>query len=37
MILSDEIGPWAGDIARVKLPDDFLFDYDHVYELVAKH
>ena len=25
--LSDEIGDWAGDIKKVKLPDEFLVDY----------
>ncbi|MBN2024271.1 MAG: glycoside hydrolase family 16 protein [Pirellulales bacterium] len=32
--LSDEIGPWAGDIAKAKLPDDFLVDYVRVYDVV---
>jgi beta-glucanase (GH16 family) len=32
--LSDEVGPWAGDIARAKLPDQFLVDYVRVYDLV---
>lgn len=32
--LSDEVGKWAGDIARAKLPDDFLVDYVRVYDLV---
>ena len=32
--LSDEIGPWAGDIKKAKLPDAFLVDYVRVYDLV---
>ena len=32
--LSDEIGDWAGDIAKAKLPDEFLVDYVRVYDLV---
>ena len=32
--LSDEIGKWAGDITKVKLPDRFLVDYVRVYDLV---
>ncbi|MGE5609596.1 MAG: family 16 glycosylhydrolase [Bacillota bacterium] len=32
--LSDEIGKWGGDIAKAKLPDQFLVDYVRVYELV---
>jgi len=31
--LSDEIGAWAGDIARARLPDEFLVDYVRVYDL----
>jgi hypothetical protein len=34
MLLSDEIGNWAGDIAKAKLPDQFLVDYVRVYDLV---
>ena len=34
MLLSDEIGTWAGDIAKAKLPDQFLVDYVRVYDLV---
>jgi len=34
--LSDETGPWAGDIKRAKLPDPFLVDYVRVYDLVEK-
>jgi len=32
--LSDEIGKWGGDIAKAKLPDQFLVDYVRVYDLV---
>lgn len=34
ILLSEEIGPWAGDIAQAKLPDQFLVDYVRVYALV---
>jgi len=34
--LSDEIGKWAGDIGKAKLPDQFLVDYVRVYDLVDK-
>jgi hypothetical protein len=34
MILSDEVGPWAGDIGKAKLPDRVLVDYVRVYDLV---
>ena len=34
--LSDEIGSWAGDIKKPKLPDAFLVDYVRVYDLVEK-
>jgi beta-glucanase (GH16 family) len=34
--LSDEVGNWAGDIAKAKLPDRFLVDYVRVYDLVDK-
>jgi beta-glucanase (GH16 family) len=34
MLLSDEIGPWAGDITKAKLPDHFMVDYVRVYDLV---
>lgn len=30
---SDEIGDWAGDIAKAQLPDQFLVDYVRVYDL----
>lgn len=33
--LTEEIGPWAGDITRVRLPDFFLVDYVRVYEDTA--
>ena len=36
MLLSDEIGTWAGDIAKAKLPDQFLVDYVRVYDLVER-
>jgi beta-glucanase (GH16 family) len=32
--LSDEIGDWAGDINKARLPDDFLVDHVRVYDLV---
>jgi hypothetical protein len=32
--LSDEIGDWAGDISKAKLPDRFLVDYVRVYDTV---
>ena len=32
--LSDEIGDWAGDIKKAKLPDAFLVDYVRVYDVV---
>jgi len=32
--LSDEIGTWAGDIAKAELPDSFLVDYVRVYDVV---
>ena len=34
--LSDEVGDWAGDIKKVKQPDEFLVDYVRVYDLVEK-
>lgn len=34
MLLSDEIGSWAGDIGEADLPDQFLVDYVRVYHLV---
>ena len=36
MLLSDEIGSWAGDITKAKLPDRFLVDYVRVYDLMDK-
>jgi beta-glucanase (GH16 family) len=32
--LSDEVGPWGGDIKKAALPDEFLVDYVRVYDLV---
>jgi len=32
--LTEEIGPWAGDIAEAALPDYFVVDYVRVYDLV---
>ncbi len=32
IILSMEVGKWAGDIAKAKLPDSVLFDYVRVYK-----
>jgi beta-glucanase (GH16 family) len=34
ILLSDEVGKWAGDIKKAKLPDEFLVDYVRVYDLV---
>jgi beta-glucanase (GH16 family) len=34
--LSDEVGDWAGDIKKVKLPDEFLVDCVRVYNLVER-
>ncbi|MCL4194362.1 MAG: glycoside hydrolase family 16 protein [Thermoguttaceae bacterium] len=34
MLLSDEVGSWAGDITKAELPDKFLVDYVRVYDLV---
>ena len=34
--LSDEIGKWAGDIGKAKLPDAFMVDYVRVYDVVEK-
>ena len=36
ILLSDEIGKWAGDIAKAKLPDRSLVDYVRVYDLEPK-
>lgn len=33
---STEIGPWAGDIRKAKLPDDTVVDYVRVFDLVDK-
>jgi hypothetical protein len=34
LLLSDEVGKWAGDITTARLPDEFLVDYVRVYDLV---
>lgn len=34
--LSDEIGPWAGDIKTATLPDQFEVDYVRVYDLAER-
>ena len=34
--LSDEVGDWAGDIKKVKLPEEFLVDYVRVYDVEKK-
>jgi beta-glucanase (GH16 family) len=34
--LSDEVGNWAGDIKKVKFPDEFLVDYVRVSDLVER-
>ena len=34
--LSDEVGDWAGDIKKVKLPDEFFVDYVRVYDVEKK-
>jgi beta-glucanase (GH16 family) len=36
MLLGDEIGKWAGDITKAKLPDQFMVDFVRVYDLVEK-
>lgn len=36
MLLSDEIGTWAGDINKAHLPDQFQVDYVRVYDLIDK-
>ena len=36
MLLSDEIGKWAGDLTIAKLPDRFLVDHVRVYDLVER-
>jgi len=36
IILSLEVGEWAGDIKDAKLPDSALFDYVRVYQIPAK-
>jgi hypothetical protein len=37
MLLSDEIGSWAGDIKDANLPDRFMVDYVRVYDLVEEN
>jgi len=32
IILSTEVGPWAGDIRRAQLPDSLIVDYVRVYQ-----
>ncbi|HEX2973015.1 MAG TPA: glycoside hydrolase family 16 protein [Tepidisphaeraceae bacterium] len=32
--ISDEIGPWGGDIKKAHLPDQVLVDYVRVYDLI---
>lgn len=34
LILSDEVGNWAGDITKANLLDEFLIDYVRVYDLI---
>jgi beta-glucanase (GH16 family) len=34
--LTDEVGKWAGDIGKAKLPDFFYVDYVRVYDMVDK-
>lgn len=34
MLLSDEIGPWAGDITKAEFPYKSLVDNVRVYDLV---
>ena len=36
VMFSSEVGKWAGDIAKAKLPDDFQIDYVRVYDIVGK-
>ena len=36
LMLSNEIGTWAGDISAAKLPDSFLIDYVRVFDLVTQ-
>ena len=32
--VTTEIGDWAGDIKKAKLPDEFVVDWDKVYDRV---
>ncbi len=34
--LTEEIGPWAGDIKKANLPDHTLFDYVRVFDLKSR-
>ena len=34
--LTEEIGPWAGDIKKANLPDEFLVDYVRVFDLASR-
>jgi len=34
--LTEEIGPWAGDIKKATLPDHFLVDYVRVFDLKSR-
>ncbi len=34
IMISDEVGKWAGDITKAELPDEFQVDYVRVYDLV---
>lgn len=34
LMLSDEVGKWAGDIENAQLPDEFVVDFVRVYDLV---
>jgi len=36
MLLSDEVGPWGGDIRTARLPDAIFVDYVRVYDLLPK-
>ena len=37
ILLSDEIGEWAGEISQADLPDQFAVDYVRVYDLMNKN
>jgi len=36
ILLTEEIGTWAGWIGMAKLPDETLFDYVRVYDLESR-